>query len=146
MTKKLIIKLESKNPPWEELLEDHLVWRDEYGWESTAQSLTYTLTGVAIIEYAQKKAGRPITLSTNKGQGLARRELVDRIRKRVEENPGAKMRLSLQDGRFFYVTWRCHDGLSVEAKSLTEVRDPKPDDWVELTIRLMTIGDIKEFK
>lgn len=51
-------------------LPDDLAWPDRYSWQAVDVSVEYSLTGAAIIQSAEKQAGRPITFTVYRATRL----------------------------------------------------------------------------
>lgn len=128
-------------------LDDNAVWRDEGEWHPLSQNAEYTIGGMLVVETSLKRKGRPITLSTDQGEGLFTRADALDLAKKIAERPLAEMTLTLHDGRTFNVTWRAHDGNPIEFANhfggysnptLTEDEN-NPTNWVRLKLQLMEV-------
>ncbi len=145
----MTISIRSTDPdnPFVFALDDNAVWRDEGEWHPLAQNVEYTIGGVLVVENSLKQKGRPITLSTDQGEGLFTRTHALELVEIIKNHPFAQMTLTLHDGRTFNVTWRSHDGNPIEfANHLGGYSDPtltedenNPTNWVRLKLQLMEV-------
>lgn len=120
-------------------LNDHLVWIDEDQYAPLAQRQEYSITGNLIIETTKKKAGQGITLSAEPLEGVKYRKDALEIKAFFDKTMTTPMRLTLHDGRAFKVVWRSNDVLPIEHPALFKYADPRPDDYVGLTVRFTVI-------
>lgn len=99
------------------------VWRDEFDWTPFALSeIQYSLTGVPIIQYGVKQAGRPITLVGGKDFAWLTRTEVAALKALLDA--GEEMTLTLHDARTFTVLPAGDEPLTVRA--LPVVKDSGP--------------------
>lgn len=112
----------------------------EHTWQPVTQAISYSLNGSQFIDESVKKAGRPIDLFSEKDgyKAWPLRSTVDAL-ELMASKPSQKLTLT-RWGKTINVTFRHTDGPAVEAVPLMWYeRDPEPDDYMLLTLRLITI-------
>lgn len=126
-------------------LPDGLVWEDEFAWTPIVQALSWSLTGALLVETAEKRAGRPITLVGGKQWAWVSRETLASFRASLATT-GAQFTLTLHDGRSGLVV-PMQDGngpltaSQVPWVSDSGVADPGPATKYHLdTLRLLSLG------
>lgn len=121
-------------------LSDDMTEQAPY-WQPVEQATSFTLTGAMIVDESVKLAGRPLIFSSNlnDGSGWARRAAVDQLH-RWACVPGKKLTLQRHNDSASVIFSR-DGGQAVEAKPVVDAAAcmPQPDDWMLLTLRLMTI-------
>lgn len=120
-------------------LDHDLFWSDEHNWHPVEQTMQYTLTGAAIVQVAQRQAGRPITLEPEDDSSawMTRGEVA--ILRNWAAVAGKEMTLTLR-GAARPVLFRHQDG-GLDARPVQHFRDgdQADSDWYRCTIRLMEI-------
>ncbi len=61
-------------------LPNDLLWTDEFDWSPVESTQTFSLTGALIIEYGEKQAGRPISLSADQDMAWVTRETLSKLK------------------------------------------------------------------
>lgn len=118
-------------------LDDDMTEEMPY-WQPVVQSAAFTLTGSLVLEESVKQAGRPLTFKSEADAGWVPRSAVDQLHAWACA-PGAQLTLT-RFGADRAVTFRHGDGPAVEAGPVAYVaRAPQPDDWMLLTLRLLTV-------
>jgi hypothetical protein len=118
-------------------IPDDLAWPDEWSWAEVAQKKTYSITGALLVESAQKKAGRPITLQSDDTSAWVSRSDVANIRSFIA-NVGDNMTLFIR-GQFFTVVFD-HDAGAMSASPVVDYADPDIEDWYLITLRFIEVG------
>ena len=120
-------------------LPDDLDWQDEYGgWSPIKREHTEGGTGKLIIQFGQRKEGRPITLaSTSQGSTGAwcKRSVVEQIRAKLSETE--VMPLILR-GVEHSVTWAPESPFTAE--QLFRIADPDGDDYYTILLKLIEVA------
>lgn len=111
-------------------LPDDLAWPDRYSWQAVDVSVEYSLTGAAIIQSAEKQAGRPITLQSTEQRAWVSRLIVAAL-KVLQADPVATYSLSVR-GESYTVAI-----LSVEADPLFDWSDDS--DSCAITLKMITV-------
>ena len=118
-------------------LSDDMTEQSPY-WQPVEQATSFTLTGAMIVDESVKQAGRPLVFVSEANAGWIERSVVDQLH-RWASVPGKKLTLQ-RYGDSASVIFSRDGGQAVEAKPVLEVaRVPLPDDWMLLTLRLMTV-------
>ena len=122
-------------------LPNDLLWVDELSWVPVTSAASYSLTGALLLEAATRQKGRPITLQPP-GEDMAwvRRSVATTLHSWAEK-AGRKFKLVLEyptDTREFVVAFRHYDG-PLEASPVRGFPDHSPDDWFNITIRLIEV-------
>lgn len=123
-------------------LPDEMLWEDEFGWTPTVRRSDYSLTGALLVEVAQKKAGRPITLRPPDNEmAWVDRATVEKILT-WGAIPDLRMLLQLQypsDTRSFTVALA--DGASpISANPVKGFPGFDPGDWFQVSLSLVVIA------
>lgn len=120
-------------------LPGDLVWVDEFTWTPMEQARSYTLDGGLIVEEAERRAGRPITLQGGEDQAWVTRAVVEWLYALARvPSPAGGLVLVLADARVFHVVFRQAE-TAIEATPIVPVSPPAPGDWYRVTLRLMTV-------
>ncbi len=109
-------------------LPDDMAWPDRYSWQSVEVSVEYSLTGAAIVQSAEKQAGRPITLQSMDNRAWVTRETVDAL-KALQADAEATYSLSVRGESYDVVIQ------SVEAEPLFDWADDS--DSCAVTLKLI---------
>ncbi len=115
-------------------LPDDTLWVDEWDYTVVASSQEFTLGGILIIEYGDKKGGRPVTLEA----GWLVYSDVQAL-EGIRDIMGHQMQLELFDGRIYQVVFRQED-TPLEIKPII----PRPNygtgvSYFDATIRLQEL-------
>jgi hypothetical protein len=116
-------------------------------WSALVQSTTYTLSGALVVEEAERLAGRPLTLTGGRTNGMtfARMTRAQILALKAALDSSVPQTLTLGDGRTFRVMPRRTDGAALEAYPAPGVGERAPadpgSDWpyVVEKIRLMEV-------
>ena len=111
-------------------LPDDLAWPDRYSWQAVDVSVEYSLTGAAIIQSAEKQAGRPITLQSTERRAWVSRLIVAAL-KALQADPEATYSLEARGETYTVVIQ------SVEAEPLFDLSDDS--DSCALTLKLIEV-------
>lgn len=111
-------------------LPDDLAWPDRYAWQSVDVSVEYSLTGAAIVQSAEKQAGRPITLQSSQQRAWIARTTVDAL-KTLQADADATYSLSVRGESYTVVIQ------SVDAEPLWDLADDS--DQCALTLKLIEV-------
>lgn len=107
-------------------------------WQPVVQAVTYTLTGAMLVDESIKLAGRPLTFQSEPNAGWVEYAKVEQLH-RWACVPGKQLTLT-RYGDSLTVVFNRESGQAVEAKPVLDIgRAPWPEDWMLLTLRLMTI-------
>lgn len=113
-------------------LPDDALWPDEFAWQPIQATNTYSVGGALIVNRGLKLAGRPITL---------RCEWITRSLALALQAwawlPDAPMSLSYR-GTTYSVRFD-HSQQPLEVTPVIEYSDPAADDYVDATLRLLTV-------
>lgn len=113
-----------------------LRWIDEHDWHAIAQAAPQrTLSGSLIIQQAQKRGGRAITLSAD--YVWVSRETVQKLRDWTD-TPELTLRYTHYDGREFDVLFALHD-TPLKAEPVRFAAPETADDAYTVTLKLMTV-------
>lgn len=122
-------------------LPNDLLWVDEMNWAPVVAVTTYTLSGALVVDEATMKAGRPITLEQpDESMAWVKRGVVSKLLD-WSSTSGRRMKLVLDypdDRRGFTVMFR-HESGGVEASPVKGFPQHDPDDWFNVTIRLIEV-------
>lgn len=117
-------------------LSDDLLLQQPY-WQPVAQAVTYTLSGSMIVDESVRQAGKPLVFQSEEQTGWVPRSVVDQLQ-RWAERPGQRLTLD-RYGSSTQVIFDRQDGPALEARPVLELaRAPEPEDWMLITLRLMT--------
>lgn len=118
---------------------DDVVWTDLGDWSAVQRTDRRTLGGGVVLHSRPLHAGRPITLDLgNTADGWPRLSLAKSLR--TLRDADATMALDLGALGAYTVRFRHGDGAPVEAAPVIGLfSDPDPDDFVEITLRLVSI-------
>jgi len=111
-------------------LPDDLAWPDRYSWQAVDVSVEYSLTGAAIIQSAEKQAGRPITLQSTEQRAWVSRLIVAAL-KVLQADPVATYTLEARGETYTVVIQ------SVEAEPLWDLADDS--DQCAITLKMITV-------
>lgn len=111
-------------------LPDDLAWPDRYAWQPVDVTVTYSLTGSAIVAPAEKLAGRPITLQSGDTRAWLTHAEVAAV-KALQAVVDAEYSLTVRGETFDVVIQ------SVEATPLIDVSDDS--DYCSVTIKMVTM-------
>lgn len=123
-----------------------LRWVDEFDWSAREQSISRSLSGAQLIQYATRQGGRPITLLGGLAfTRLTRAELLA-LRALLEDAPEDGLLLQLHDGRRYQTAPLYADAGPLLAYPVPLVlgagpADPQPQTlyWID-QIRLMELA------
>ena len=118
-------------------LPDDLLWTDEHAWTATTAAVSYTLTGALIVESADRKRGRPITLAGSTDMGWITRATLNTLHGWASVS-GRRFELTLADGRLFTVAFRHHE-TPIEAEPVTGFAARNDSDFYRATLRFMEV-------
>ena len=107
-----------------------LAWPDRYSWQAVEVNVEYSLTGAAIVQSAEKQAGRPITLQSTDQRAWVARDTVDAL-KSLQADPDATYTLEARGETYTVVIQ------SVEAEPLFDLSDDS--DSCALTLKLIEV-------
>lgn len=112
-------------------LPDDLAWPDRYAWQSVEVSVVkYSLTGAAIIQFAKKQSGRPITLQSGQQRAWVTRAIVDAL-KGLQADADATYTLSVRNESYTVAIQ------AVEAEPLWDLADDS--DYCAITLKMITV-------
>lgn len=111
-------------------LPDDLAWPDRYSWQAVDVSVEYSLTGAAIIQSAEKQAGRPITLQSTEQRAWVTRAIVDAL-KGLQADADATYTLSVRNESYTVAIQ------AVEAEPLWDLADDS--DQCAITLKMITV-------
>lgn len=115
------------------------IWSDEFDWTPVESAQEYAINGALIVDVAERKAGRPITLEATDDagwKGMTRQVLTDLYE--LVSTPGVQLALTLADGRSFTVTPRVGEE-PLTARPVARPEKP-PADWPYIiTLRLTEV-------
>ena len=118
-------------------LPGDLEWTDEF-WPERKESQDPSLSGSMIIQTSRQTSGRPMTLETGENVYVTRQQALDL--QAFCDNPNVDtFTVTHPDGRTFTCRFRHGDGLPVDAANAFFRSPPEPDDWYDLTLRLMIV-------
>lgn len=121
-------------------LDPDLGWRwvDEYDWQPVVMSATRSLTGKPIIQVAEKKGGRPITLGAGPNdKAWLKGSEVEQLAAWASV-PNKQLNLALR-GNLHQVLFRHIDPPALAVEPVRDYADPAPEDLFLATIKLMEI-------
>jgi hypothetical protein len=118
-------------------LPPDITWPDEFDWTATQATRRYSMGGALLVNLGTKLAGRPITLASLPQRAWATRAVATTLRT-WSDTPGAQMTLALRGAT--YAVMFSPDGTPVQSTPVFEYPDPLPQDFVRLTLRLITTG------
>ena len=118
-------------------LHKDLYWSDEHNWHPVEQTKNYTLTGALIVMFAERQAGRHITLEPE-DDNSAWMPLVDvAVLRNWASVPGQQLTLTLR-GIAHTVLFRHEDG-GLEATPIQHRDDTVGTDFYRCVLRLLEI-------
>lgn len=136
------MKLINQSTMDEVALSNSFLWTDELAWTPVIAAATYTLTGALVIEQGLMQAGRPITIEPpDESMAWMKRSDVLILQGWAAE-PTLQMKLVLEypdDTREFTVVFRHQDG-ALDAKPVKGFGGHDPDEWFNVTIRLIEVA------
>ena len=118
------------------ILDQELIWSDEFDWMAPQQNVTRTLGGRVILQQRTLSHGQPITLQGDNTTGFIVRS--DLLLLKALANQRQIMTLILNDGSTYQVVFRYSEN-AIEATPFDDFSDPGPDDLYRLIVRLMTV-------
>lgn len=119
-------------------LPDGLHWQDEHNWQPVGASSTRGLTGKLIIQTAQATKGRPITLVPfSENAAWWSRENLASLNAWLSV-PDKELVFNFL-GDTFDVRFRHYDAPAVEAVPVMFYSDPTNNDYIQPTIKLVTV-------
>lgn len=120
-------------------LSDEMTWEEQYDSWSVAQNQTRTLGGRPVINSAQLKKGRPITLFASNEQGWDVLTY-DKIKLllAMAETPAAVYSLVIASTTY-NVMFRHHEPPAFEVAPLIQKLEPLDTDFFRARIKLMTV-------
>lgn len=122
-------------------LPNDLLWVDEFNWNPTVQTRTYSLTGALIIETGTKQAGRPITLSATSDMAWVSRTTMALL-KSWAAMQSRTFTLTFQyptDTRTFTVVFDQSVESPVEGKPVKDFPGHSSDDWFAVKLKLIEV-------
>lgn len=99
-------------------LPEGLLWVDQYGWQSVAQTKTYTTTGALVLDSWAKQAGQPMTLQGAQDRAWCERGALATLRDWAAQ-PG--LVLSLAHAGTTYTVAFDHEQQAIQAQPLTDL-------------------------
>lgn len=112
-----------------------LLWVDEQAWTPYVQAQEYSLTGALILQYGEKQAGRPITLSGTDQRAWVTQDTLDDLRALLGIG---ELALVLPDTRAFTVIWN-HSGPPILATPILDRWPNAGQKYSAVTLALIEV-------
>lgn len=115
---------------------------DDLNWSAIVASGTYLFSGAYDVQQGIRKAGKPITLQSDDGQGLGliTRDTVNKLREQCDIVE-ATFTLSYEadnENKSVDVMFD-HTQTPIEAKPAKDFNSPNLDDWFLVTLKFRTV-------
>ena len=119
-------------------LPEGLHWQDEHSWQSVGSSFTRGLTGKPIIQVQAANKGRPITLVPfDLTAAWWTRTELSALDNWIN-NPDQVLSLVFM-GESFNVRFRHYEPPAVDAKPIMFFSDPNGSNYIQPTIKMVTV-------
>jgi len=111
---------------------DNFIWSDKFNWSPVAQQIEPALNGAQHIENTLLTVGRPITLISNLESAVLFLKLDNHMKSNLDS-----FVIDI-NGTNYTVAW-LHNPLAVTAKPHKHYSDAEPDNFIDVTLTLITV-------